>query len=348
MAKKKSRSLPTLPGPIPGGVLFDSHTHLYSTVSKAVASVDHLRSKLDSRQAALEQFRADAAPGQGSRDQGEPAESALLRELDSIRAELEAFGPLSEMSDPAQRYSAGVQALLRRGAASGVGYVCTVGDGLEETERALEAAHWDERVFAACAIHPTLAHTLTPQARQRLEEMARDPRCVAIGETGLDTYWIGKDEDTPGLEVQEEAFRWHIDLAVASGKALMIHNREADAEIMAVLADAPRPEHVILHCFSSPLEVAEEALARGYVLSFAGNATFKSNEELREAVRIAPAEQILIETDAPYMTPEPYRGQRNEHALIGYTARVLAEARGVAPAEFARMTTANARRVFGI
>lgn len=245
-------------------------------------------------------------------------------------------------------YAEGVAALMERAHGSGLVGVCTVGDGLDETEKALEAAHAHPNVWAACAIHPTRSHELDATARARLTEMANDPRCVAIGETGLDTYWIGKDEETPELDVQEEAFRWHIDLSVSSGKALMIHNREADADLLRVLADAPQPETVILHCFSSPLDVAREALERGYVLSFAGNATFKRNEELREAARIAPAEQVLVETDAPYMTPEPFRGQPNEPSFVGYTARVLAEVRGQSEEEFAEMVTANARRVYGI
>ena len=126
---------------------------------------------------------------------------------------------------------------------------------------------------------------------------------------------------------QEESLRWHIDLAVRYGKALMIHNREADADLLRILADAPAPDTVMLHCFSSPLKVAEEALERGYVLSFAGNVTFKRNAELRQAAAKAPAGQLLVETDAPYMTPEPYRGQRNEPALIGLTYECIARAR---------------------
>jgi len=150
------------------------------------------------------------------------------------------------------------------------------------------------------------------------------------------------------LDVQEEALRWHIDLAVSSGKPLMIHNREADEDLMRVLGDAPRPANVILHCFSSPLDVAKEALERGYILSFAGNSTFKRNVEMREAARIAPAEQILVETDAPYMTPEPFRGQRNEPSFVGYTARMLADVRDVSAATLAAHLTENARRIYGL
>lgn len=240
-----------------------------------------------------------------------------------------------------------VDAIVARAVAAGVARICTVGDGLAEAELALEAARHNRLVYAACAIHPTRAHELDDVARARLTEMAADPRCVAVGETGLDTYWIRHEpERTAPLEVQEEALRWHIDLAVAEGKALMLHNREADEDLMRVLADSPKPVETILHCFSSPLVMAEEALARGYVLSFAGNVTFKRNEELREVARIAPRGQVLIETDAPYMTPEPFRGARNEPALIGHTALCVAGVRGMEPAEFAAEVSETFDRVY--
>ena len=179
--------------------------------------------------------------------------------------------------------------------------------------------------------------------------MTADERCVAVGETGIDTYWLKHDADgTAPLDVQEEALRFHIDLAVESGKALMIHNREGDAELMRILADAPAPREVMLHCFSSPVEVAREAIERGYVLSFAGNVTFKRNEGMREAAALAPAGQLLIETDAPYMTPEPFRGARNEPSLIGHTAKVVAEARGMAVEALAEEVSATFDRVFNV
>lgn len=242
-----------------------------------------------------------------------------------------------------------VDAFVERALAAGVERICTVGDGLDEAELALQAAHLNERVFAACAIHPTRAHELDRDARARLTEMAADERCVAVGETGIDTYWLKHDaEHTAPLEVQEEAFRWHIDLACETGKALMIHNREGDAEMLRILDSAPRPEHVILHCFSSPLDVAREAIERGYVLSFAGNVTFKRNEELREAAALAPVGQLLVETDAPYMTPEPFRGAKNEPSLIGHTAKVLAEARGMEVADVACEIAETFSRVYGV
>ncbi len=242
-----------------------------------------------------------------------------------------------------------IDALVARAADAGVEKICTVGDGLGEAELALKAAHLNDRVWAACAIHPTRADELDEYARARLTDMAQDPRCVAVGETGLDTYWIkNAPENTASLEEQEEALRWHIDLAVETGKALMIHNREADADLMRVLADAPQPRTTILHCFSSPIEVAREALDRGYVLSFAGNVTFKRNEELRQAAALAPAGQLLIETDAPYMTPEPFRGAKNESSLIGHTALCVAQTRGQDVTELAREVSVTFDKVYGL
>ena len=239
--------------------------------------------------------------------------------------------------------------LVERARAAGVERIVTVGDGLAEAEKALAAAQEFDNVYAACAIHPTKAHELDEAARVRLSEMAADPRCVAIGETGLDTYWIHHEpERTAPLEVQEEALRWHAELAAKVGKTLMIHNREADEELMRVLGECAEVPKVMLHCFSSPLDVAKEALERGYILSFAGNVTFKRNEEMRQAAALAPAGQLLIETDAPYMTPEPFRGARNEPSLIGHTYRCVAQARGQEVEDLAAEVADTFAQVFGV
>ena len=242
-----------------------------------------------------------------------------------------------------------VAEFVTRAHAAGVQRICTVGDGLAEAELALAAAESHPDVVAACAIHPTKARELDDAARARLREMAAHPKCVAIGETGLDTYWIRhRPDETAPLAVQEEALRFHIDVAVAAGKALMIHNREADADLLRVLGDAPTPKYTILHCFSSPTAVAEEAIARGYVLSFAGNVTFKNNEELRQIAAMVPIDQLLIETDAPFMTPVPYRGAKNEPAFIGHTALCVAAARSMPVAKLAEAVAANFDRVYQI
>ncbi|MDO5453675.1 MAG: TatD family hydrolase [Corynebacterium sp.] len=255
----------------------------------------------------------------------------------------------THLASAGARDGAGVDALVERALAAGVEKICTVGDGLAEAEAALAAAHHNPRVWAACAIHPTRAHELDDAARTRVRELVADPRCVAVGETGVDTYWLQHDPDrTAPLDVQEEALRWHIDLAVETGKTLMLHNREGDEDLMRILADAPQPRRVILHCFSSPLEVAREAIERGYVLSFAGNVTFKRNDQLRQAAAEAPAGQLLIETDAPYMTPEPFRGSRNEPSLIGHTALRVAEARGMDVHDLAAEVSATFDEVFAL
>ncbi|QPK79817.1 TatD family hydrolase [Corynebacterium lizhenjunii] len=238
-------------------------------------------------------------------------------------------------------------ALVARAAAAGVERMVTVGDDVAESQAALDAAHAHPGVWAACAVHPVRAHELDAAARESIARMAADPRCVAVGETGLDTYWIEHaPETTAPLEVQLEALDWHARLAKQVGKVLMIHNREADAQLLEALADVDVP--VMLHCFSSPLAVAKEAVARGWVLSFAGNVTFKRNEELRQAAALVPVEQLLIETDAPYMTPEPFRGQRNEPALIGHTWQCIADARGVEVSDLAVAVGATFTRVFGL
>ena len=241
-----------------------------------------------------------------------------------------------------------VRAIMDRATATGVGTVCTVGDGIEETRQAVAATRWDERVVAAVAVHPTKSQQLTDEVREEIAELATHERVVAVGECGLDWYWLDKDESTADKDTQIEAFQWHIELAKKVGKPLMIHNREADEDLMRVLEEVGAPDTVILHCFSSPIEVAREALDRGYVLSFAGNSTFPANEHLRQACAEAAPEQFLIETDAPFMTPVPFRGARNEPQYIGYTARALAEARGMDAEEFASQATLNAKRIYGL
>lgn len=237
--------------------------------------------------------------------------------------------------------------LVDRAASAGVARMVTVGDDLAESRGALAAARAHKNVWAACAVHPVRAGELDADVRVELAELAADPCCVAVGETGLDAYWIQHEPDTTAsLEVQEEALRWHMDLALKVKKTLMIHNREADADVLRVLDGYGG--RVMLHCFSSPLEVAREALERGWILSFAGNVTFKRNDELRQAARFAPAGQLLIETDAPYMTPEPFRGRRNEPALIGHTWECVARVRGVSVATLVEELTPTFNRTFGL
>ena len=242
--------------------------------------------------------------------------------------------------------AASVAAILDRSESVGVGRVVTVADDLDAARFAVAAAHWDSRVYAATAIHPTRANVLTDEVRAEIERLARDPRTVAVGETGLDYYWPGKLDGCAAVEEQIEGFRWHIDLAKRVGKPLMIHNRDADHDVLAVLLDEGAPETVIFHCFSSGPEMAEVCVDAGYVLSFSGTVSFKNSHELREAAQLVPDGQFLLETDAPFLTPHPYRGAPNEPYCLPYTARALAEATGRTAEEVAASATATAERVY--
>ncbi|GAD83981.1 putative deoxyribonuclease [Nocardia asteroides NBRC 15531] len=238
--------------------------------------------------------------------------------------------------------------IVDRAASVGVGQVVTVADDLAAAQWAVRAAQWDDRVYAAVALHPTRANALDDEAKAELERLATDPRVVAVGETGLDYYWPGKLDGCADIETQIEGFRWHIDLAKRVRKPLMIHNREADHDLLTVLLDEGAPDTVIFHCFSSDATMAQACVAEGYVLSFSGTVSFKNAHELREAATLVPDDQILVETDAPYLTPHPYRGAPNESYCLPYTVRALAEVREQDPAELAEITTANARRLYRI
>lgn len=239
-----------------------------------------------------------------------------------------------------------VAAMVDRAATVGVGRVVTIADDLDAARFAVAAAHWDPRVYAAVALHPTRANVLDDATRTELEKLAADERVVAVGETGLDYYWPGKLDGCADIEDQVEGFRWHIDLAKRLGKPLMIHNREADHDVLAVLLDEGAPDTVIFHCFSSDATMAQACVAEGYVLSFSGTVSFKNAHELRDAATSVPDEQILVETDAPFLTPHPFRGAPNEPYCLPYTVRALAAVRDQDPAELAAITTANAERVY--
>lgn len=241
-----------------------------------------------------------------------------------------------------------VRTILDRAERVGVGQVVTVADDMVDARWAMDAAHWDDRAFAAVALHPTHAGDLDDAAKAELETMVADPRVVAVGETGLDYYWPGKSESCANSETQAEAFRWHIDLAKRIGKPLMIHNREADRDLLDILAAEGSPPTVIMHCFSGDQNVARECVERGYLLSFAGTVSFANAEELRAAARLVPADQILAETDAPFLTPHPYRGQPNQSYCLPYTARALAQVRGVEESEMSHILGCNARRTYRI
>jgi len=242
----------------------------------------------------------------------------------------------------------GVRAIVDRAAAVGVGAVVTIADDLGSARWVTRAAEWDPRVYAATALHPTRADALTDAARAEIEQLVAHPRVVAVGETGMDMYWPGRLDGCAEPAVQREAFAWHIDLAKRSGKPLMIHNREADAEVLDLLAAEGAPDVVIFHCFSSDATMARRCVDAGWLLSLSGTVSFRNARALREAVPLIPPEQLLVETDAPFLTPHPYRGRANEPYCLPYTVRAIAELVDRRPEELAQVTTSNARRVYGL
>jgi TatD DNase family protein len=244
--------------------------------------------------------------------------------------------------------AASVTAIVDRAAAVGVQAVVTIADDLESARWVAEAADWDPRVYAAVALHPTRANALTEEAKTVIERLAEHPRVVAIGETGMDMYWPGKLDGCAEPAAQREAFAWHIDLAKRTGKPLMIHNREADAEVLDVLEAEGAPDTVIFHCFSSDAAMARTCVANGWLLSLAGTVSFKNAKALREAASLIPPEQLLVETDAPFLTPHPYRGAPNEPYCLPYTVRALAEVVGRPAEDIAQASTATAVQAYGL
>jgi TatD DNase family protein len=241
-----------------------------------------------------------------------------------------------------------VRAIVDRAAAVGVQAVVTIADDLASARWVTDAADADPRVYAAVALHPTRANALTEEAKTVIERLAEHPRVVAIGETGLDMYWPGRLEGCAEPAEQREAFAWHIDLAKRTGKPLMIHNRDADAEVLDVLRAEGAPETVIFHCFSSDAAMARTCVAGGWLLSLSGTVSFKNAHALREAAALIPPGQLLVETDAPFLTPHPYRGAPNEPYCLPYTVRALAEVVERPAAEIAQESTTTAVQAYGL
>lgn len=241
-----------------------------------------------------------------------------------------------------------VTAIVDRAAAVGVRAVVTIADDLASARWVTEAADSDPRVYAAVALHPTRANALTEEAKAVIERLAAHPRVVAVGETGMDMFWPGKLEGCAEPAAQRDAFAWHIDLAKRIGKPLMIHNRDADADVLDVLTAEGAPDTVIFHCFSSDAAMARTCVANGWLLSLSGSVSFRNASALREAASLIPAQQLLVETDAPFLTPHPYRGAPNEPYCLPYTVRALADVVDRPAEDLARETTTTAVRAYGL
>ncbi|MEV7551409.1 TatD family hydrolase [Amycolatopsis sp. NPDC089917] len=237
--------------------------------------------------------------------------------------------------------AADVTAMVDRAERAGVSRVITVADDLTAARWAAQASTWDPRVWAAVAIHPTRTKDFGEDEKSEVESLAKESRVVAVGETGLDYYW-----DYSPHDAQQDAFRWHIDLAKRIGKPLMIHDRDAHDDVLRILEEEGAPEQVVFHCFSGDELVARRCIDAGYVLSFAGTVSFRNARGLHEAARLVPADQYLVETDAPFLTPHPFRGRPNEPYCAAYTVRHIASLRGEAVHEVAEAVRVTAERVF--
>ena len=229
---------------------------------------------------------------------------------------------------------------------AGVDRVVQVGYSAEQSQWCVDAAeHWKGRVLAAVALHPNEAPVVEDLEHDWsiIAKLAEHPRVRAIGETGLDYF-----RTPPELRKrQQESFKWHIELAKKHNKALVIHDRDSHEDVLSVLLEVGAPEKTIFHCYSGDLAMAKICVDRGYILSFAGTLTFKNAPELREAVKIVPVDQLLVETDSPFLAPTPHRGALNTPAQIANIVRAMADERDVSDAELATALSNNAERIFG-
>ena len=224
--------------------------------------------------------------------------------------------------------------------------IVQVGYSAEQSQWCVAAAEkWNTSVLAAVALHPNEA-PVVPDLEADLkiiEALAQHPRVRAIGETGLDYF-----RTPPELRKrQQESFKWHIELAKKTNKALVIHDRDSHDDVLSVLLEVGAPKNTVFHCFSGDVAMAKVCIERGYILSFAGTLTFKNAPELRDAVKLVPADQLLVETDSPFLAPSPYRGAGNTPAQIATIVRAMAVERNQDLAELATMLSDNAERVFG-
>jgi TatD DNase family protein len=242
------------------------------------------------------------------------------------------------------RFGKDLPAVLERAAKAGVERVVCLGIDLESSRASVEIANKYPLVVAAVGIQPNHAAEAKPGDWEEIVKLAEnEPRVVAIGETGLDRYW-----DRSPFALQEDYFAKHIELARQLGKPFVIHCREAEADVVKMLREQePKgPLNAVMHSFSGDLATAKECLQMGLYISFAGMVTYPTAQNLRDVAKEVPLDRLLVETDCPYLAPQPVRGKRNEPAYVAHTAALLAEVKGVSVAELEEHTTRNARALF--
>ncbi|MFE7544581.1 TatD family hydrolase [Streptomyces platensis] len=257
-----------------------------------------------------------------------------------------------------------VEEALAKAASVGVTTVVQVGCDLAGSRWAAETAAAHDSVHATVALHPNEAPRIVlgdpdgwsrqgarepggdsalDTALAEIDRLAALPQVRGVGETGLDYFRTGPE----GMAAQEASFRAHIEIAKRHGKALVIHDREAHDDVLRILREEGAPDRVVFHCYSGDAEMAKICAAAGYFMSFAGNVTFKNAQHLRDALAVAPPELVLVETDAPFLTPAPYRGRANAPYLIPVTLRAMAEVTSVTEDAMATAVAANTARAFG-
>lgn len=243
-----------------------------------------------------------------------------------------------------------ISAVLRQAGTLGVTRVVHSGCDLPGAQATVGLVERFPEVLGAVALHPNEAARLGAEgtlenAWEQIANLAQHPRIRSVGETGLDYFRTGPE----GQSFQEQSFRWHIRLAAQLGKPLQVHDRDAHEDVLRILADEAGASRipVVLHCFSGDKEMALECVQRGYYLSISGVVTFKNAQSLRDAVAVVPLEQLLVETDAPYLTPHPYRGANNNSALLPFTVRAVAEVLEREEAQVCAAVSANAEKLYG-
>ncbi|MEU9450585.1 TatD family hydrolase [Streptomyces sp. NPDC048277] len=282
--------------------------------------------------------------------------------------------PVADSHTHLDMQSGTVEEGLAKAASVGVTTVVQVGCDIKGSRWAAETAAAHENVHATVALHPNEAPRIVhgdpggtsqppgagggwsrqgaragggdaalDEALAEIDRLAGLPQVKGVGETGLDYFRTGPE----GKAAQERSFRAHIEIAKRHGKALVIHDRDAHADVLRVLKEEGAPERTVFHCYSGDAEMAGECAREGYFMSFAGNVTFKNAQNLRDALAVAPLELVLVETDAPFLTPAPYRGRPNAPYLIPVTVRAMAAVRGIGEDALATALAANTARAFG-
>ena len=238
-------------------------------------------------------------------------------------------------------FAAEREAIIARARSAGVETMLTISTRLDEFGEVLAIAEAHDGIWCSVGAHPHEAKDHAALAPQQLVALTAHPKVVGIGETGLDFHY-----DLIPRDIQEQVFRAHIAASHKTGLPLVIHARDADREVAQILDEA-RPPPGVMHCFSSGRTLADAALALGFYISISGIVTFRNAEELRAIVRNLPLDRLLVETDAPYLAPVPYRGKRNEPAFVAATAAAVAGLKGIELQHLAEMTSANFFRLFG-